>query len=54
MKVEGRCHCGKIAYEAEVDPTAVQICHCLLPNAHGVGFPSRDTSLARILSSRAG
>jgi len=29
MKVEGHCHCGKIAYEAEVDPTAVQICHCL-------------------------
>ena len=29
MKVEGRCHCGKIAYEAEVDPTAMQICHCL-------------------------
>ena len=29
MKVQGRCHCGKIAYEAEVDPAAVQICHCL-------------------------
>ena len=29
MKVHGRCHCGKIAYAAEVDPNAVQICHCL-------------------------
>lgn len=29
MKVTGQCHCGKIAYEAEVDPTATQICHCL-------------------------
>ena len=29
MKVEGRCHCTKIAYEAEVDPIAVQLCHCL-------------------------
>ena len=29
MKVEGRCHCGKIEYEAEVDETNVQICHCL-------------------------
>jgi hypothetical protein len=29
MKVEGHCHCGKIAYEAEVDPTTVQMCHCL-------------------------
>ena len=22
MKVNGRCHCGKIAYEAEVDPAS--------------------------------
>lgn len=29
MKVEGRCHCGKIEYEADVDETKVQICHCL-------------------------
>ena len=29
MKVSGSCHCGKIAYEADVDPTAAQICHCL-------------------------
>jgi hypothetical protein len=29
MKVEGRCHCGKIEYEVEVDETKVQICHCL-------------------------
>jgi hypothetical protein len=28
MKVEGSCHCGKIAFEAEVDPSAVRICHC--------------------------
>ena len=28
MKVEGRCHCGQITYEAEVDPAAVLICHC--------------------------
>jgi hypothetical protein len=28
MKVEGRCHCGKISYEAEVDPSKVTICHC--------------------------
>lgn len=29
MKVDGRCHCGKIAYTAVVDATEVQICHCL-------------------------
>ena len=28
MKVKGRCHCGQISYEAEVDPNAVIICHC--------------------------
>jgi hypothetical protein len=28
MKVDGQCHCGKIAYEAEVDPATTAICHC--------------------------
>jgi hypothetical protein len=28
MKIDGRCHCGHIAYEAEIDPDQVQICHC--------------------------
>jgi hypothetical protein len=28
MKVDGRCHCGSIQYEAEVDPANVVICHC--------------------------
>ncbi len=28
MKIDGRCHCGHIAYEAEIDPAQVQICHC--------------------------
>jgi hypothetical protein len=28
MKVEGSCHCGQIAYEAEVDPGTVSVCHC--------------------------
>jgi hypothetical protein len=29
MRVHGHCHCGAIAYEAEVDERAVNICHCL-------------------------
>lgn len=29
MKVEGECHCGAIAYEAEVEPGTVGVCHCL-------------------------
>lgn len=28
MKIDGGCHCGKISYEAEVDPGNVGICHC--------------------------
>ena len=28
MKVDGRCHCGRISYEAEIDPARVGICHC--------------------------
>jgi len=28
MNVEGRCHCGAIRYEAEVDPRTATICHC--------------------------
>jgi hypothetical protein len=29
MKVQGRCHCGAITYEAEVEPGTVNVCHCL-------------------------
>ena len=28
MKVHGRCHCGSINYEAEIDPARVSACHC--------------------------
>ncbi len=28
MKIDGGCHCGHIAYEAEVDPGNVIVCHC--------------------------
>ncbi len=28
LHVEGSCHCEKIKFEAEVDPTKVAICHC--------------------------
>lgn len=28
MRVSGSCHCGAIAYEAEIDPARVAICHC--------------------------
>lgn len=28
MKVEGQCHCGAVAYEAEVEHASMTICHC--------------------------
>lgn len=28
MKIDGACHCGYIAYEAEADPAKAMICHC--------------------------
>jgi hypothetical protein len=28
MQVTGKCHCGKIAYEAKVMPSTVVLCHC--------------------------
>ncbi|MDZ4735470.1 MAG: GFA family protein [Rhodospirillaceae bacterium] len=28
MRVDGGCHCGRITYQAEIDPALVLICHC--------------------------
>jgi len=28
MHIDGGCHCGYLAYEAEIDPGKVGICHC--------------------------
>jgi hypothetical protein len=28
MKIDAECHCGKIAYQAEVDPDMLVLCHC--------------------------
>ena len=28
MMIDGRCYCGLITYEAEIDPEGVGICHC--------------------------
>jgi len=46
MNVTGRCHCGQITYDAEVDPERVGICHCtdcqmLSGSAFRVSVPSQ-------------
>ena len=28
MKIDGKCHCGHISYEAEIDPDEAYVCHC--------------------------
>ena len=28
MRIDGTCHCGSVAFEAEVDPETARICHC--------------------------
>ena len=28
MKVSGRCYCGQISFEAEIEPDKVRVCHC--------------------------
>jgi hypothetical protein len=28
VKIDGSCHCGRIRYEAEIEPADVAICHC--------------------------
>jgi hypothetical protein len=27
MKVSGRCYCGHISFEAEIQPEKVRVCH---------------------------
>jgi hypothetical protein len=54
MKVEGNCHCGQITFKAEIDPSAVRICHCtdcqaLSGSSYRVNVPAAATSF-RLLS----
>ena len=45
MKIDGSCHCGAIAYEAEIDPEMVGICHCT-DCQQLTGTPFRVTAFA--------
>ena len=50
MKVQGRCHCARIRYEADVDPDKVSVCHCtdcqmLTGSVYRVSVPARKESL---------
>jgi hypothetical protein len=28
MNIDGRCHCGAVTFQADIDPEKVSICHC--------------------------
>ena len=28
IHIDGKCHCGQITFEAEIDPETVSVCHC--------------------------
>ena len=28
MKIDGRCHCGDVSFEAEADPETTTVCNC--------------------------
>lgn len=50
MRVDGSCHCGKIRFEADVDPASVTICHCtdcqqLTGTAFRVSVPAAASAL---------
>ena len=54
MKVDGACLCGAIAFEAEVDPDKVSVCHCLdcqilsgAPYRASVPVKSQDLTFTR-------
>jgi len=51
MKVLGRCHCGKIRYEAIVDPERATICHCsdcqmLSGSAYRISVPAASETFS--------
>ncbi|QND52330.1 GFA family protein [Phyllobacterium sp. 628] len=56
MKVDGSCHCGKITFEAEIDPDTVTICHCtdcqkLTGTAFRVSVPAISGTLQFLAST---
>jgi hypothetical protein len=47
MKIHGACHCGAVAYEAEVDPARAAVCHCSACQALS-GAPFRASVPAKV------
>ncbi len=28
MNIDGQCHCGRVTFQADIDPDRVSVCHC--------------------------
>lgn len=55
MKVTGRCHCGQISWEAEIDPGQVRICHCTdCQKLTGSAFRTNVASLPGTFAFKSG
>jgi hypothetical protein len=55
MKIDGRCHCGQVTYEAEVEPDAMLICHCTdCQTLTGTAFRAVVTAPAETFVLRSG
>jgi hypothetical protein len=55
MKVTGGCHCGHIAYEAEVDPATLRVCHCAdCQKLTGTAFRTNIASLPGTFRLKSG
>ena len=55
MKIDGGCHCGYIAYVAEIDPDKVGICHCTdCQTLSGSAFRTNVPAEREAFSIRAG
>ena len=46
MKITGGCYCGKVRFEADIDPDDVVVCHCTDCQRLS-GSPFRTTALVR-------
>jgi len=44
MHIDGQCHCGRVTFEADIDPSRVSVCHCT-DCQQLTGSPYRVTAL---------
>ncbi len=55
MKITGSCHCGQIAYEAEIDPATARVCHCSdCQKLTGTAFRTNIASLPGTFALKSG